>query len=164
MELKTETVQSTTVDIPRFGTLTYAEPDVYESPWGLPGFPDCRRWLMLALDSQPGFVWLQSLDDPDVALPAACPWSIFDDYAPDLPPHAFSALGIKDATEFTLLCVTVVSPDAREMTMNLDAPVLLNLRTRKALQLVLGGDERLRRVRIPRTHETADAALAAKAS
>lgn len=151
MEPTTKSVQSTTMTFPRFGEVTYAETDVIEFPWGMPGFSGCRRWLFLTLDAQPNYVWLQSLDDVSVALPAASPRSVFESYNPNLPPAAFVALEIDSASDFTTVCTVVVGHDAREMTMNLAAPILINLRLRKALQITLGGGHYSSHEVIPRT-------------
>jgi flagellar assembly factor FliW len=137
MESTTEkTDVAITVDLPRFGECTYAESDVIAFPWGIPGFASDRRWLVLTLDSQPGYVWLQSLDDLAVALPAANPWSIFESYDPKLPAYAFVSLDVKDATDFTLLCVVVVPAGGGPMTMNLAAPIVVNLRSRNGRQVL----------------------------
>ena len=164
MESTTESVQATLVNLPRFGDLAYRESDVIEFPWGIPGFPKLHRWLFLTLDSQPSFVWLQSLDDPGVALPTANPWMIFEDYDPVMPPYAFAALEVAGAQEFTYLCVTIVSKGAQEMTMNLAAPILVNLRTRKAAQITLEGSPYSIRQPIPRKHDDCESTLVAKAS
>lgn len=157
-----EAVHTMSVVSPRFGRFTYNEADVIELPWGLPGFPELHRWLFLTLDSQPNFVWLQSLDDAHVALPTANPWMIFEDYDPAVPPYAFAVLDINDASEFTYLCVMLVSAGAAEMTMNLGAPIVVNLRTRKAMQVSLNDDRYSVREPIPR--KAAEATLSAKAS
>ena len=146
----TQTSATTTVTFPRFGEISFAESDVLEFPWGLPGFPALRRWLALSLESQAGYVWLQSLDDPAVALPTADPWAIFADYDPKLPPYAVAALDIRDPGEFTLLCVVVVTKDAEELTMNLLAPIVVNLRTRQARQVMLENSSYSVRTPIPR--------------
>lgn len=126
-----------TVELPRLGTCTYRESEVLTFPWGLPGFGSLRRFLALNLEGQQNFVWLQSLDDVNVALPTADPWSIFGDYAPHLPPYAMSSLDLKRPEDFATLCVVVVSPGAVEMTMNLLAPIVVNLRTRIGRQITL---------------------------
>jgi len=145
-----EQLQTTTVHCPKLGEVTYAESDVINFPWGLPGFPSLRRWLVLCVDSQPAYVWLQSLEDLKVAIPAADPWAIFRDYDPKLPPYAFIALDVKEATDFTLLCVVVVTPHAEELTMNLMAPIVINLRSRNARQVVLDGSAYSVKEPIPR--------------
>lgn len=144
------TEEQITVNLPRFGECTYAQSDVIDFPWGLPGFPTLRRWLPLNLESQPSFIWLQSLDDTAVALPAADPWMIFEKYDPKLPAYAFTSLDVQDAADFTTLCVVVVTANAEEMTINLAAPIIINLRTRKGRQVVLDGTTYSTREPIPR--------------
>ena len=125
------------LDLPRFGACTYRESEVLVFPWGLPGFESLHRFVALTLQGQEKFVWLQSLDDLSIALPTADPWQIFDDYAPALPPYAISSLGLARPEDFVTLCVVVVSPGAEEMTMNLLAPVVVNLQTRTGRQVTL---------------------------
>lgn len=139
-----------TVDLPRFGSCTYTASDVIEFPWGLPGFPTLHRWLPLNLDSQPSFIWLQSLDDPSVALPAIDPWMVFEKYDPKMPAYAFTSLDIREASDFTTLCVVVVTAEAEEMTINLMAPILINLRTHKGRQIMLDGSTYSAREPMPR--------------
>lgn len=156
MEPEMETGRSQTMEFPRFGACTFAESDVIEFPWGLPGFPNLRRWLALNVESQSSFVWLQSIDDPSVALPTADPYFIFEEYDPKLPPYVIAALDIKDASEFTLLCVVVVTKDAEQMTMNLLAPIVVNLRSRKARQVMLENSDYSIRMPIPRKQAAAE--------
>jgi flagellar assembly factor FliW len=142
--------QTKTIGTTRFGEVTYMESEVIEFPWGLPGFAEQRRFLALSLAEQPNFVWLQSLDDPRVALPAADPWQVFEDYEPRLPAYATEALEIRDAADFTILCILIVTKDAEEMTINLMAPIVVNLRTRRARQIMLENSPYSVRTPVPR--------------
>ncbi len=146
-----------TVDLPRFGPCTYREDEVLTFPWGLPGFGTLRRFIALNLESQDKFVWLQSLDDTAVAIPVADPWTIFADYAPQVPPYAISSLDLRKPEDFVTLCVVVVSPGAVEMTMNLLAPIIVNLRTRTARQITLETGGYSVRTPIPRKAPAAKA-------
>ena len=139
-----------TISLPRFGECTFSPSEVIEFPWGLPGFPTHHRWLPLNLDSQPAFIWLQSLDDPSVALPAIDPWMVFENYDPKMPAYAFQSLEIREASDFATLCVVVVTANAEEMTINLMAPILINLRSRKARQIMLDGSTYSAREPMPR--------------
>ncbi len=125
------------LELPRFGTVTYLESEVLSFPWGLPGFGNLRRFVALSLEGQEKFVWLQSLDDLGVAIPTTDPWQIFADYDPCLPAYAAGSLEIERPEEFVTLCVVVVTAGAAEMTMNLLAPIVVNLRTRTARQITL---------------------------
>ncbi len=145
-----ESTQTMTVVTNRFGKVTFTESDVFVFPWGLPGFSDLRRFLALSLAEQPNFVWLQSLEDPNIALPAADPWQLFPDYEPRMPSYATEALELHSAEDFTILCIVVVTKDAEEMTMNLMAPVVLNLKTRRARQVMLENSAYSVRTALPR--------------
>jgi flagellar assembly factor FliW len=145
-----DTAETITIDSPRFGEFTFAESDVLTFPWGLPGFPNLHRWLALSIEEQRNFVWLQSVDDPAIAIPTADPFAIFEQYDPRLPAYVVAALDISSASDFTLLCVVVVTEGAKEMTMNLLAPIVVNLRTRRARQIMLDNSGYSVREPIPR--------------
>lgn len=155
-----EAHQTTTITTARFGEISFAPSEVIEFPWGLPGFAELRGFLALSLEEQPNFVWLQSLDDPAMALPAVDPWQIFPSYDPRLPAYVTETLEIRDAEDFTILCVVVVTKDAGQMTVNLLAPLVVNLRTRRARQVMLENSGYSVREPIPRK-ETAETAQSA---
>ncbi|TAM59496.1 flagellar assembly protein FliW [bacterium] len=139
------------VVLPRFGEATYADDDVIEFPWGLPGFADHRRFLVLALDEQAPYLWLQSLDDPKVALPIVDPWQIFADYRPALPYYARVALDLVNPADFAIYCVVVCTAGAEDLTINLLAPVVINHKARRARQVMLEGSPYSVRQPIPRS-------------
>lgn len=159
MESDMNVSDTQTMVFPRFGTCTFSEVDIIRFPWGLPGFPNLRRWIALNVQDQSSFVWLQSLDDMDVALPTIDPYFVFEDYDPKLPAYAVAALEIEGASDFTVLCVVVVTDNAEDMTLNLFAPIVVNLRTRTGRQIVLEGSGYSVRQPMPRktTSETVKA-------
>jgi flagellar assembly factor FliW len=153
--METMTQSATVIDFPRFGQCSYADSDVIAFPWGIPGFSQHHRWLALTLESQPGFVWLQSLDDVAVALPAANPWAIFESYEPKIPAYAYLSLEVQEPSDFTLLCIVVARPGGEPMTMNLAAPVVVNLKSRKARQVLCESSAYSSGEPIPRRAEAA---------
>lgn len=138
------------IESSRFGTCQYRADDVLHFAWGLPGFTHLRRFLALSLAGQEHFVWLQSIDDPSIALPLTDPFAIFEDYAPKIPAPALESLGVKSPDDFVVLCVVVVTKDAAEMTCNLLAPVIVNLRSRVGRQVTLEGSSYAVKEPIPR--------------
>ncbi len=126
-----------TVNLPRFGECVYRESEVVRFPWGLPGFATLRRFLVMTVDEERAYIWLQSLDDLRVALPLCDPWSLFDDYEAPLPLYAKQSLEIERADSFCVLCVLVARPGAGATTINLLAPIIINLETRVGRQVTL---------------------------
>jgi flagellar assembly factor FliW len=138
------------MEFPRFGACSFSSSDVMEFPWGLPGFVNLLRWLALTVESQSSFVWLQSIDDPAVALPTIDPYFVFESYDPKLPAYAVDALAITGPTDLVLLCVVVASHEGKELSVNLLAPIVMNLRTRKARQVPLENSGYSAREPLPR--------------
>ena len=127
-----------TIELPRFGSCCYRESDVLTFPWGLPGFNGLRRFIPLELDDD-GCIWLQSLDDVAVAIPTADAAHRVPGYAPRLPAYAEESLDLHDGSERVFLLVDGTSAEFEPA-----APIVVNLRTRTARQIVL--ENRPRRV------------------
>jgi flagellar assembly factor FliW len=127
-----------TVELPRFGTCTYNEADIFVFPWGLPGFDNLKAFIVLQLETQDQILWLQSLDDLAIALPLGDPWTFFPDYDPHLPGFAKLSLGLDRPEDFTTLAV-MVGTDGGPTFMNLMAPIVINLKSRIARQVPLEG-------------------------
>jgi flagellar assembly factor FliW len=125
-----------TVDLPRFGSCSYTESDVFVFPWGLPGFEELRHFMVLQLETQDQIIWLQSLDDLTIALPLGDPWSFFPDYDPKMPGFARLSLDLQEPEDFTLLAV-MVGTDGGPTFINLMAPIVINLKTRIGRQVPL---------------------------
>jgi flagellar assembly factor FliW len=64
----TQTLKST-----RFGDVELADDAVVVFPNGLSG----HRYALVPHGDDGTFVWLQSMEDPDLALPLTKPWSFF---------------------------------------------------------------------------------------
>ena len=141
----------------RFGEVAVPEEDVMNFRWGLPGFGFLREFVALVIEEQKPYVWLQSLERPEIALPLIDPWALFDDYDPILPAVTAAVMEIERPDEFCLMCVCVVGPNAEEMTINLLAPIVFNLRLRLARQVMLEDSNYSVRTPIPRNTDQKEA-------
>jgi flagellar assembly factor FliW len=142
-----------TVNTTRFGEVTVPEEDVFTFKWGLPGFGFLREFVVLALEEQKPYLWLQSLERAEIAMPLIDPWALFEDYDPHLPAVTAAVLEIERPDDFCLMCVCVVGPDAKELTINLLAPIVFNLRTRVGRQVMLEDSEYSVRTPVPRVEK-----------
>jgi flagellar assembly factor FliW len=108
----------------RFGVLEVPEASILEFPNGLIGLGG-SRWTLLARSEEAMFVWLHSMDDPELALPVTNPWNFFPDYELELSDSDVSRIGIADPADAQVY-VTVRAADALEnFTANLRAPILI---------------------------------------
>ena len=68
------------VNASRFGRIQASPSDILTFEQGLIGLRQCRRWIVLADAQNPALGWLQSIDDPDVALGVVSPRRFVADY------------------------------------------------------------------------------------
>ena len=108
----------------RFGRLEVPADNVIDFPNGLIGLGG-TRWALLAREEDSTFVWLHSIDDPELAVPVTNPWQFFADYEVELSDEEAERIGISDA-EQTSVYVTVRAAEALEdFHANLRAPILI---------------------------------------
>jgi flagellar assembly factor FliW len=80
---------------------------------------------------------LQVTDGSGLAFVVVAPSRLFPDYTPQLDACTVAEQLIGDASDMLLLVVVAVGYSLAESTANLRAPILVNVRTRRAAQLVL---------------------------
>ncbi len=125
----------------RFGMLDAPEEQLVEIEGGLLGFPDASRYVRVPVVDTEGWLWLQSVDDPELAFLAISAFRFFPDYDVDLSDADAAAIGLTDPTEaevFALVTVTRSADGTVEgITANLLGPIVVNSRAALARQVVL---------------------------
>jgi flagellar assembly factor FliW len=112
-----------TVESSRFGTLEIDDADVIDFPAGLIGLGG-HRYALVATDEGTAFRWLQSVDDPAVALPVTSPWTFFEDYTVELSDEDEARV---DAGDDTAVWVTVrAGAELSDFSANLRAPIVIS--------------------------------------
>jgi flagellar assembly factor FliW len=113
-----------TIQSSRFGTVEIAEDSVVEFPNGLIGLGG-SRYALLAREPDSPFLWLQSLDDPTIALPVTNPQRFFADYQVELTDEDADQLGFVDSPNADVYVTVTASSDLAKFTANLRAPILI---------------------------------------
>lgn len=119
------------------GPLEVDADEVIRFPAGLFGFPDCREFVLVPAERD-GLFWIQSVEHGTLAFLLADPFLHFEGYAVDLPAADRAELAVEDAADVVLLAiVTLPRSRAESPTANLQGPIAINLRHRRAKQLAL---------------------------
>ena len=103
----------------------------------LAGFPEMRRFALARLDDTGLVCDLRSIDDPELSFVVVPPGPFFNDYSPEIDDQVITELGVEDPDELIALLVVTLGETSASATANLLAPVLVNLRTRRAGQYLL---------------------------
>ncbi len=124
----------------RFGTIDVPDDRAFDFGPGLLGFPEGRRYIIVEIEDDEDYIWLQSVELPDVAFLAVRPWGFFPDYELDVPDDVQLEIGLEDLTDsevFLLVTTHHDGEDLTDVTANLLGPIVFNTNSRLARQLVL---------------------------
>ena len=125
----------------RFGPVSYKKDDVLFFPRGIPAFESNHEWILAGSDDS-AIKWLQNIEDGDLALPVTSPDAVRPDYNARIPEDELKLIGSVDPKDLALLIVVSIPKNAPwNMTANLRAPILINLKTHKAVQVIALNEE-----------------------
>lgn len=111
-----------------------ADPGVVTFPHGLPGFERCRRFVVVAAADLAPFVCLKGLEESEPSFLAIDPRRIEPGYRVSL--SSADRRRLDAAEDEALLWLALVRVDGDAATVNLQAPVVVNPRGMRGLQLV----------------------------
>ncbi|MBE5857615.1 MAG: flagellar assembly protein FliW [Lachnospiraceae bacterium] len=127
-----------------FGEVDIADEKIVTFPQGIIGFPDLNRFTLIFDEEKgvnAGIRWLQSIDEPNFAMPVMDPLFVKTDYNPQVEDAIFDTIGGIDNDEVLVLVTVTVPKEIKNMTVNLKGPIIINAVTRKAIQVIVDGDE-----------------------
>ena len=122
----------------RFGKLQVEEGEIISFPKGIPGFEDHTGFLIVATEQDEPFVYLQSVQDGDLAFILSDPFLFYPGYEFELPDAAAAELGVESPEQLSVRCIISLQGDLDKSTINLVAPVIINVEARLGKQVVLG--------------------------
>ncbi len=124
---------SLTIESSRFGRVQIDPNSVIEFPEGLIGLGG-SRYVLLGNDPETPFLWLQSLEDPSLALPVTNPHRFFESFAVDVIDEDAERLGFDKSSAMDVYVTVRAAPKPEDFTANLRAPILV--RSGQAYQVI----------------------------
>jgi len=127
-----------------FGEIEISEQSVYTFKRGIPGFKDLRKFVLIDEEDTP-FFYLQSIENEYPCFVMMDPFQIISDYDIEISDGTVSELGIEKPEDVMLYAILTIPEDIRNMTANLQAPIVLNTVTKAGAQEILDNDRYSRR-------------------
>lgn len=108
-------------------------------PGGIIGFPDLQNFVLIHDEekSDGSIRWMQSIEEPNFAMPVIDPLIILPDYNPQVEEDLLKKLGEYGEGDLLVLVTITVPHDLTKMTVNLKAPFVINTATKKACQIIV---------------------------
>ena len=110
---------------------------------GIIGFPDLNSFALIHDSDQgdnAGIRWMQSIEEPGFAMPVMDPLIVSPNYNPEVDDEILKPIGEIDPEEILVLVTVTVPKDLKKMSVNLRAPIVINVTERKAVQIILEDD------------------------
>lgn len=105
------------------------------------GFENRRKFVLVENETNElPFDFLQSVDDEHLTFIITSPFLFIENYAFDVPEDVTKALDSPEEDNLAVFNLVVIPENLEDTTINLKAPILINLKNRKAVQLILDED------------------------
>ncbi|MBU6152687.1 MAG: flagellar assembly protein FliW [Bdellovibrionales bacterium] len=121
----------------RFGQIEVSTDEIISIPSGILGFPDDQNFCLVDPGDETLILWLQSLSNPRLAFPVLEPRIFKSNYIVRLSAAELRELRLSSIQEASVFTILTIPNQLPEMTANLKAPLVINVRDRVAKQVVL---------------------------
>lgn len=124
------------------GEVDIKESDIITFEQGLPGFADYTKFALIGLDADLPIAMLQSIEEVDINFVVAFPFAFNKEYAFDIPEQEKDELQLTDESEVLTYTIVTLKETFIESTLNLLAPVVINVNEKLGKQIVLNDSDR----------------------
>ncbi len=108
------------------------------------GFEQIKHYVIVKLSQNDKFSWLQSVDNDSVTFPITVPQAFDIDYTFEIDDNNQKLLNLNDANDLlTFNIVTIPLNRPEDATINLLAPIVVNIKENIGAQLILSGSNHL---------------------
>lgn len=121
----------------RFGELDVPDDFIYRFPEGILGFSGIELYFVLDNPKGGPFQWLQAVDPASLAFVVCDPTVFMPDYRVRVRPEDLASIELSDIASGFVLVILTVPRDPKEITANLQGPLIFNPAKRLAKQIVL---------------------------
>jgi flagellar assembly factor FliW len=119
------------IETSRFGPLDLEEDVFIEFPWGIPGFEQVKRYVLLEHRQGP-FQWMQAVDEPDLAFVVCHSEAMGVRYT--VPREKAAPIGIENWQDLVVLVMVSFNREQQKISPHWSGPLLFNSASRVGCQ------------------------------
>ncbi|ERI90865.1 protein FliW [Clostridiales bacterium oral taxon 876 str. F0540] len=123
------------------GIKEYKEEDIITFKKGLPGFEDLKKYILFPTEENKLFNILHSIENEELGLIVISPFEIIKDYEFKLSDEKLNELKIISPEEVFVLNTVTLSSKIENITTNLKAPIIINIKERLGEQIILDNEK-----------------------
>ena len=122
----------------KFGEIEIDKNAIFDFVSPIIGFKNLKQYTIIDYKPDSPFKWLQSTEDMDLAFPITLCSFFGINYQFDIPDEEAQLLEIESADDvFVCNIANIPSSNPQGATINMLAPIIINLKNKKAMQIIL---------------------------
>ncbi len=125
----------------RFGNIEAGNDHFIQIRDGMIGMSNLKKYILVESPAYPLMFWLQSCENEIIAFPVAEPYFFKANYNVRMTEADKLSLKYEQGDRIKYFCVLTIPENTEDMTVNLKAPVAINLTKGTASQLILQDKE-----------------------
>ncbi|MBR5303918.1 MAG: flagellar assembly protein FliW [Candidatus Gastranaerophilales bacterium] len=138
----TQEIETIKINTSKFGELEIAKDSIFDFIGPIIGFGDLKQYAIVDHKPDSPFKWLQSMEDMDLAFPITLCSFFGIDYQFDIPDEEAQKLEITSGDDvFVCNIANIPSSNPQGVTINMLAPIVINIVNKKAMQIILKNTE-----------------------
>jgi flagellar assembly factor FliW len=126
----------------RFGLVDIETDDILCFPTGIAGFEETQHWVLLADADNDAVAWLQSVQEEAIALAVVSPRRFVAEYQVRVARSQLAGLELSSVEDAHVLAI--LARHEGQLTLNLKAPLVVNLDARLGRQVITSDEQPLR--------------------
>lgn len=108
---------------------------------GIPGFDEYKIFLVSEVEENPKYKMITSKEDSKIGFIAISPFEVKKDYEIDLNDEIINKLKIENPKDVLVINLITLGKSLEKSTVNLKAPIIINIKNNKGKQLILQDDK-----------------------
>lgn len=122
-----------------FDELEILSEDIITFENGIPGFEELHQYIIINQD-EVNYSFLQSLENSEICFIIMPPALVVTDYDISISEDIINKLNIEKAEDVCVFGILNIPDNVKDMTINLKAPIVINIKNRKGAQEILDDD------------------------
>ena len=118
------------------GIVEVEERQIVTFPEGILGFEDFHRYALINSKYEP-FIWLQSLEEKNLAFLLVGPFLICSDYEADIDDETLGKIQVSSPEDIVVMAIVTIPSEGSPITANFLGPIVINRKNNSCIQVVL---------------------------
>jgi len=110
--------------------------NIFHFPDGLPAFESLKEFVFLCKPDTRPFFFMQALNPPDISFVCIDPFLVYPDYTPKVSDADARFLNLTSMEDALIISIVTVSKNVEDITVNLQGPVVVNIRSSVGRQVI----------------------------